>query len=154
MRAEGHHEITSLTELAEINPSAESVKELREAFEEMLQQKGIEYKELGFIPLFPETYVGFSTEIEFESKKITFSIHRRRCKQPSYVSLYVDIGMRTSGGERVTLEFTPDGQARWLSLDRSLFTNRTFPGHFPTKKDLELYRQVINVLRKNSNPNA
>ena len=147
MQAESPRRITSLSELADINPSDESIKELRKAFEEALQQKGSEFKEPG---LFPVRFIGFSTEAVVGEKKIPVSIFRRKSRYPEHVSLYVDIGMRTSDGERVRLEFRPDGKIGWLSLDRSLFTNRTFPGSTPTKNDLELHRQVLDVLTTGS----
>ncbi len=151
MDAERARKASSLADIARPRLGTESIAQLRQGFEEILQQKG-EIRRV--VPnalintlgaLFGKNkMIAYSTDLETDDNKIHVFTSMLKSRKPSKESLIVDIGMRISGGERVRLEINPMGGTNWVYLDRTVFGQRGAP---PTAGDIALYSEVLENLQ-------
>ena len=152
MQAERRGKPTSLSGLAEAIPTREELRELREGVEDLLHKRGQIRDPIGGVTgkitgvVLGTTQVEFSTDIEIEDKSIPVFVFRRKTKHPERVSLLVDIGMFSGSGERVRLALAPEGSAHWVYLNRSII-GQGFKGEAPTRNDIALHRQVLEILK-------
>ncbi len=153
MLVERPHKPSSLKDLSETAPTTEEVRSLRTAFERLLQEKGRVVKvDEGFLadivlaPWGGNRLISYSTEVQIEGKGIDVYVFRRKNRNSSEEPLIVDIGMMTERGERVRLDFEPDDRVCWNYLDRSVL-GQGFAGESPTKRDLELHKEVLELIR-------
>lgn len=146
---------TSLTQIAEINPSIEDVINLRNGYKKLLDENGHESKGKSMLIFRMGLLVNRSRAIEFlgkveiDDKSIPIHVWQFRNKTPERESLYINMGMRTNGGELVVLELSSLGgaMARWKHPQRGGMYDA--PGDdVPTKKDLALHVEALELLKK------
>lgn len=140
----------SLKEIAEINPSREEVMNLRRDYEELLHKYGSEERidsiPIGHWQLGGSKRLEFLTEVKVQDRNISLQVWRKTSKTPEQETLCIDIGMRTSYGESVSLVLGKDGFASWSYYERSLIA-QNFSKEKPTKKDLDLHAEVLKIAR-------
>lgn len=152
MIAESRKKPQNLEELAELQPSVKDVTEVRNGFEKVLQERGHMARyvpgilgDIGLALYGGNRALGFSFQIDIEGGEIPVFVFRRKSRHPERENLLIDIGMRTSDGERIRLMINPDNRADWVYLDRSMI-GRGFRVSSPTANDLKLYKEVLRKL--------
>lgn len=151
MTTERPRKPVSLEEIAETNPSKEEVGTLRRGYEELLFKQGSEKRidpiGIGRLQLGGFKMLSFSTEVKVKDRNISLQVWRKKSKTPEREALYIHMGMRTGGGELVSLVLGEDGVAYWSYPDRSFIADG-FSKENPTKKDLNLHAEVLKIATK------
>ena len=134
----------SLAEIAETDPKIELITSLKEGFEQILLERG-EVQSRPSLPFFPKgKWLKYSSYLKIdEERSIPLTISREGTKKSKNNFLFVDIGMRCND-ERVWLMFIKNEYPRWQGFNLLRAPLRAFP----TKRDLELYKQVLEILQK------
>jgi hypothetical protein len=134
----------TLVEIAETDPKIELITSLKEGFEQILLKRG-EVKRSPSFFFFPQNkWLKYSRYLKIdEERSIPLTISKEGTKKSKSNFLFVDIGMRCND-ERVSLMFIKDDYPRWQSGNLL----RPPLKAYPTKKDLELYKEVLEILQK------
>jgi len=138
----------TVQELAKMIPDPEVGQALYKGFDALLQnlgtteryQKGILWDILAS-PFGGNYFRNLSTEVEMGKEKIPFYLYRP-LSNDFKDEIYVDIGMRTSKGERVALWLNSTGQVHWKYLDRSVI-GQGLGTESPTQNDLSIHAEVL-----------
>lgn len=158
MKAEHVDKTSSLKDIAETQPKRETVIELRSGFEHVLQKYGEEantssdqLEQLAYILSGSGRVLVFHSKVQIpddeDSSRFSVYIFRRKRGGFSKNSIMVDIGMRLEGGEPVRLVLSENNRATWTSMAvRSVLGDGLHGLPEPTQKDLELHKQVLDII--------
>lgn len=142
IQAEKPRKPTKLSELAEVNPSGEEVRELYQMVEELIEKRG---EKDGSITarMFVGKVLSYGDRVRVGDSSIPVFL----LKVGKDDGVSVDIGMRLGSGEKVRLKLWPGGSVNWIYLARSMVGSGINPTS-PTKNDVAMHREVVELLAK------
>ncbi|KKQ26797.1 MAG: hypothetical protein UU14_C0043G0005 [Candidatus Roizmanbacteria bacterium GW2011_GWB1_40_7] len=136
----------SLKKIVEVNPSIEEVVTLHDNYMKLLNEHGESeiYRGVKILSFQKDVKVG-----EGSISLFAFQQFRDKKGKEPVEEVTIDIGMRTRGNERVRLNLSKDGRAKWAYRDRTEgFPIEGLSEESPTKKDVELHAEALEKLKK------